>query len=132
VIHLDQLSELLFDVNNWRQLWAQESCVVFDKNIPLLNQSCFESLAYTCDISFFESPAFSLPKFYSILWQVAGDIIVNVKFLNMYQSPDGWRSRCYRITYQSFDKALSRKQAIRIQEAIIGKVLCIKLGVSIR
>lgn len=132
VIHLDQLSELLFDVDNWRQLWTRESCVVFDKNIPLLNHSCFESLAYTCDISFLESPAFSLAKFYTILWEVAGDIIINVEFLNMYESPDGWRSHCYRITYQSFDKALSRKQAIRIQEAVIGKVLCAKLGISIR
>jgi GTP-binding protein len=132
VINLDHLSKLLFDVNNWRQLWAQESHVVFDKNIPLLNHSCFESLAYTHDISFFESPAFSLAKFYGILWQIAGDIITNVEFLNMYQSPEGWRSLCYRITYQSFDKALSRTKAIRIQKDVIGKVLCAELGISIR
>lgn len=132
VIHVDELSKLLFDVNNWRQVWARASCVVFDKNIPLLNHSCFESLAYTCDISFFESPAFSVAKFYDMLWQIAGDIIINVEFLNMYQSSEGWRSHCYRITYQSFDKALSRKQAIKIQEAIIGKVLCAKLGIVIR
>lgn len=132
VVHLDHLSELLFDIKNWRQLWAQESCVVFDGNIPFLRLACFESLAYTLDICFTESPAFSLVKFYSILWQIAADIITNVEFLNLYESPDGWRSHCYRITYQSFDKALSKQKAIDIQESVIGKILCVKLGVSIR
>lgn len=132
VVDIDQLSKLLFDIDNWRQLWTQGSCVVFDKNIPLLRLACFESLSYTHDICFTESPAFSLDKFYRMLWQIAADIITNVEFLNLYESPDGWRSQCYRITYQSFDKALSRQKAIHIQKTVIGKILCIKLGVSIR
>lgn len=132
VVHLDQLSELLFDIGNWRQLWAPKSCVLFDNNIPFLSFACFESLAYTYDICFTESPAFSVDKFYSILWQTAADIITNVEFLNLYESPSGWRSHCYRITYQSFDKALSKQKAIDIQETVIGKMMCVKLGVSIR
>jgi GTP-binding protein len=132
LVHLDQLSELLFDIDNWRQLWARGSCVVFDKNIPMLKHSCFESLAYTHDICFSESPTFSVMKFYSILWQTAADIITNVEFLNLYESPYGWKSHCYRITYQSFDKALSKQKAFNVQETVIGKMLCVKLGVSIR
>jgi GTP-binding protein len=132
VIYLDQLSRLLFDIDNWRQLWARHSLVIFNENIPLFKHSCFDSRAYTFDICFSDSSNFSVVEFYNILWQVAADIIINVEFLNLFESPDGWRSHCYRITYQSFEKALSREQAIIIQEAVIGRVLCVKLGVSIR
>ena len=132
VIYLDQLSELLFGIDNWRQLWAQESHVVLNENIPLFKHSCFDSRAYTFDICFSDSSSFSEIEFYNILWQVAGDIITNVEFLNLYESPDGWRSHCYRITYQSFEKALSREQAVIIQRAVIGRVLCVKLEVAIR
>lgn len=132
VIYLDKLSELLFDIDNWRQLWARESNVVLNENIPLFKHSCFDSRAYTFDICFSESSKFSVVEFYNILWQVAADIIIDVEFLNVYESPAGWRSYCYRITYQSFERALSREKAIIIHEAVIGRVLCVKLEVSIR
>ncbi|XP_069684284.1 ferredoxin-fold anticodon-binding domain-containing protein 1-like [Periplaneta americana] len=132
VIYLNKLAELLFDVTNWRQLWVKKSSVILDKNIPVLKHACFESIMYTFDICFSDNPNFKEDKFYTMLWNMAADIIIDVKLLDVYESPDGWRSRCYRITYQSYYKALSRKKAIHIQENVIGKMLHVKFGVLIK
>ncbi|XP_049774302.1 uncharacterized protein LOC126162074 isoform X2 [Schistocerca cancellata] len=130
LMYPDTLSEILFHTS-WRHLYASETCLkVGYKNIHVKFSSLY-GLKYSFDICFSQSPLYSHKKFYSILWQLVGDIVTDVQLLNTYESPKGWTSHCFRIEYQSFDKALSRKKAIDIHQNVVGKMLSHCLQVTI-
>ena len=131
VIYPEKLSELFFNIENWRQLWSTNSFVI-GICLPLVRLACLDSVVHMLDITFSESAQFTEARFFDTLWNLAAFIITHVELQSVYESPEGWTSRCYRITYQSFDRPLSRLKAIQIQEKILARVLELQLGVTLR
>lgn len=129
LVNVDGVVKILFDLQNWRPLWADGSYMKHNKFYP----ASLYPVVYTYDICFWEGSRFKESKFYDILWHIAGDIIIEVSLLNTYTLPeDGRKTRCYRILYQSFEKPLWRKKAIDIHQNVIGRVLELGLGVVIK
>jgi len=78
-------------------------------------------MTFTHDMSFWESETwtFDLLTYCDIVRDVAGDGVVAVQLLDTYTDPgSGRRSRCYRLTFQSVDGALSYDTSWQLQSLI--------------
>nr|CAD7591188.1 unnamed protein product [Timema genevievae] len=132
VMNVGDLAQKLFTVDDWRELWAEDVHVNTSGQCPLLTRASLYPRKYKFDICLSYDPTFPTTEFYDVLWQVAGKIVTNVELVNEYVSAaDNFRSRCYRITYQCFDKALFRERVVDIHQNVIGRVLSAKLGLTV-
>nr|CAD7458614.1 unnamed protein product [Timema tahoe] len=132
VMNMGDLAQKLFTVDDWRELWAEDVHVNTSGQCPLLTRASLYPRRYKFDICLSYDPTFPTTEFYDVLWQVAGKIVTNVELVNEYVSAaDNFRSRCYRITYQCFDKALFRERVVDIHQNVIGRVLSAKLGLTV-
>ncbi|XP_063215924.1 uncharacterized protein LOC134527302 [Bacillus rossius redtenbacheri] len=130
VLHLDRLAGVVLGAADWRELWAEGARVEVKDGVPSLKLACLHSVPHVLDVTFRVPCVWLEEKFWAALWDLAGSVISGVSLLNTYQSPEGWTSHCYRITYHSFSKAMSRNKAIMVHH-IICKGLVDKLGVAI-
>nr|CAD7265986.1 unnamed protein product [Timema shepardi] len=132
VLNVGDLAQKLFGVDDWRELWAEGVRVNTSGQRPLLTRASLYPRKYEFDICLSYGSTFPTTEFYNVLWQVAGKIVTDVKLVNEYVSAaDNFRSRCYRITYQCFDKALFRGRVVDIHQNVIGRVLSAKLGLTV-
>ncbi|XP_078055315.1 ferredoxin-fold anticodon-binding domain-containing protein 1 isoform X2 [Mustelus asterias] len=120
-INLDLLSMVLYRINDWRTLWT------FDKRF--LNQIgaseskpfCGFSLhppSYPHDVSFWvdgDGKPDEL-ELHAVVRRVSRDSVKELKLIDSFWHAETKRmSYCYRLTYQSCDKALSYQQALEMQ-----------------
>ncbi|XP_021062812.1 ferredoxin-fold anticodon-binding domain-containing protein 1 [Mus pahari] len=120
-INLDLLVMLAYDISDWRILWTFDNR--FLKRFAPGKIEHFKSYSlyppcYVHDVSFWldEKKAFDELEFHTVARAVSQDTIVSVQFLDRFQHPETRQvSLCYRLTYQTCDKALTPQLAAAMQ-----------------
>ncbi|XP_062605844.1 uncharacterized protein LOC134267652, partial [Saccostrea cucullata] len=124
-LNLDKLAVLLFQLPNIRLLWSLDSRVVevyqrmLNSDPPLLLPTIsLYPLLFSHDISFWENSQlpFNEPDFLSVIREVCGDLVVCVELLDRFHSVELNKvSRCYRLQFQAYDRALSYETSWKLQ-----------------
>lgn len=132
-LNLDKLAVTLFQLPNIRILWSLDSRTItsfhrmLTSDPPLVFPTVsLYPLVFSHDMSFWENAhqSFNEQKFLSVVREVCGDVVVCVELLDRFHSVELNKfSRCYRLQFQSFDRALSYDTSWRIQS-------CLRLCVS--
>ncbi|XP_053223381.1 ferredoxin-fold anticodon-binding domain-containing protein 1 isoform X2 [Podarcis raffonei] len=120
-LNLDLLAMHVCEIFDWRMLWTSDE--------RFLNQFAgghlgpFKSfslypVSYVHDVSFWvpKPEKFNETQLHAIARCVSSESVVSIQLLDSFRHPGtGQTSLCYRITYQSCDKALSRQQVATMQ-----------------
>ncbi|XP_062052978.1 ferredoxin-fold anticodon-binding domain-containing protein 1 isoform X1 [Lepus europaeus] len=120
-VNLDLLAMLVWGISDWRMLWTFDSRFLKNfvpgKIVPFKSYVLYPP-CYVHDISFWldEKKGFDELEFHSVARAVSQDTVVSIQFLNRFQHPNTEQvSLCYRLTYQTCDKALTQKQVASMQ-----------------
>ncbi|KAM8819499.1 ferredoxin-fold anticodon-binding domain-containing protein 1 isoform 1-T1 [Rhynchonycteris naso] len=120
-MNLDLLAMLVWGISDWRMLWTFDNR--FLKNFVPGKIEPFKSYAlyppsYVHDISFWldEKKEFDELEFHTVARAVSQDTVTSIQFLSRFQHPETEQvSLCYRLTYQTCDKALTQQQVATVQ-----------------
>ncbi|KAE8592610.1 hypothetical protein XENTR_v10018809 [Xenopus tropicalis] len=120
-LNLDLMAMCLLDIQDWRILWTPDDRFKQQFNTPQLRTFKLFSLYpphYTHDVSFWvrEGSIFDNLEFHMLAQRVSKGTILDIKLLDEFQNVNtGQTSLCYRIIYQSCDRALSYELASEMQ-----------------
>ncbi|XP_076969086.1 ferredoxin-fold anticodon-binding domain-containing protein 1 [Tamandua tetradactyla] len=120
-VNLDLLAMLVWGISDWRMLWTFDNH--FLKNFAPGKIEPFKSYSlyppcYVHDISFWldEKKDFDELEFHTVARAVSQDTVIAIQFLSRFQLPKTEQvSLCYRLTYQTCDKALTQQQVASMQ-----------------
>ncbi|NXX92366.1 FDXA1 protein, partial [Centropus bengalensis] len=120
-LNLDLLTMLICGIADWRMLWTSDRR--FSLQFPRGELRLFKSFSlyppsYKHDVSFWvpEGEQFDEVAFHTIARQVSGETVVSIQLIDTFQHPEmGRKSLCYRLTFQSCDKALSSQEVAEMQ-----------------
>ncbi|XP_015345383.1 ferredoxin-fold anticodon-binding domain-containing protein 1 [Marmota marmota marmota] len=120
-INLDLLAMLTWGIADWRMLWTFDNR--FMKKFVPGEIEPFKSYSlyppcYVHDISFWlnEEKGFDELEFHTVARAVSQDTIISIQFLGRFHHPKTEQvSLCYRLTYQTCDKALTQQQVASMQ-----------------
>ncbi|XP_010154076.1 PREDICTED: ferredoxin-fold anticodon-binding domain-containing protein 1, partial [Eurypyga helias] len=120
-LNLDLLAMLICGIPDWRMLWTSD--LRFLRQFPRGELRLFRSFSlyppsYVHDVSFWvpDGEQFDEVAFHTIARQVSGEMVVSVQLMDSFQqSETGRKSLCYRLTFQSCDKALTRQEVAGMQ-----------------
>ncbi|NXL04714.1 FDXA1 protein, partial [Mesembrinibis cayennensis] len=120
-LNLDLLAMLICGISDWRMLWTSDTR--FLSQFPRGELRLFKSFSlyppsYVHDVSFWvpDGEQFDEVAFHTIARQVSGEMVVSIQLIDSFQqSETGRKSLCYRLTFQSCDKALSRQEVAEMQ-----------------
>ncbi|XP_035288767.1 ferredoxin-fold anticodon-binding domain-containing protein 1 [Anguilla anguilla] len=135
-LSLDLLALQLFSVPDWRLLWSPDPRFLAhflpESPGPFRSFSLYPQ-AYTHDISFWVEPdSFDELAFHALVRRVSAGAVREVALVDRFRHPHmGHASLCYRLTYQSSDRALSRSQALGMQLKL-RQLLPLQLQVTLR
>ncbi|XP_019621434.1 PREDICTED: ferredoxin-fold anticodon-binding domain-containing protein 1-like [Branchiostoma belcheri] len=141
-LNLDRLALLKFSIPDVRLLWTEDKRFYEQfrvqshpatPSVTYLEFSKFPP-SYSYDISFWENPNadFCEDDFMMLLRDVSHDVVTEATVIDCYTQPDtGRKSRCYRLTFQAPDRALSSCHVKQIM-ADLGKRLGQDLGLQVR
>ncbi|KAI8502936.1 Ferredoxin-fold anticodon-binding domain-containing protein 1 [Branchiostoma belcheri] len=141
-LNLDRLALLKFSISDVRLLWTEDKRFYEQfrvqshpatPSVTYLEFSKFPP-SYSYDISFWENPDadFCEDDLMMLLRDVSHDVVTEATVIDCYTQPDtGRKSRCYRLTFQAPDRALSSCHVKQIM-ADLGKRLGQDLGLQVR
>ncbi|XP_069804430.1 ferredoxin-fold anticodon-binding domain-containing protein 1 [Dendropsophus ebraccatus] len=120
-LNLDLLAMCLVDIEDWRMLWTEDIRFIQQFHHRVLKP--FQSFSlyppyYVHDVSFWveDHSIFNDLKFHTIAQRVSKGNIVDIQLLDQYKNVEtGKTSLCYRLKYQSCDRALSYGSALTMQ-----------------
>ncbi|XP_035411719.1 ferredoxin-fold anticodon-binding domain-containing protein 1 isoform X1 [Cygnus atratus] len=120
-LNLDLIAMLLCGIQDWRMLWTSDTR--FLRQFPRGELRLFKSFSlyppsYVHDVSFWvpDGEQFDEVAFHTIARQVSGETVASIQLIDSFhQSETGRKSLCYRVTFQSCDKALSRREVAAMQ-----------------
>ncbi|NXF09778.1 FDXA1 protein, partial [Smithornis capensis] len=120
-LNLDLLAMLLCGISDWRMLWTSDTR--FLQQFPRGELRLFKSFSlyppsYVHDVSFWvpDGEQFDEVAFHTIARRVSGEMVISIQLRDSFQQPGtGRRSLCYRLTFQSCDRALSCWEAAEMQ-----------------
>ncbi|XP_032694328.1 ferredoxin-fold anticodon-binding domain-containing protein 1 [Lontra canadensis] len=120
-VNLDLLAMLVWGISDWRMLWTFDHR--FLKHFVPGKIESFKSYSlyppcYVHDISFWldEKKEFDELEFHTVARAVSQDTVISIQFLSSFQHPETQQvSLCYRLTYQTCDKALTQQQVASMQ-----------------
>ncbi|XP_026892296.2 ferredoxin-fold anticodon-binding domain-containing protein 1 [Acinonyx jubatus] len=123
-MNLDLLAMLVWGISDWRMLWTFDHR--FLKNfvsgsIEPFKSYCLYPPCYVHDISFWldEKKGFDELEFHMVARAVSRDTVISIQFLSRFQHPKTQQvSLCYRLTYQTCDKALPQQQVSSMQSQL--------------
>ncbi|XP_036282939.1 ferredoxin-fold anticodon-binding domain-containing protein 1 isoform X1 [Pipistrellus kuhlii] len=120
-VNLDLLAMLVWGISDWRMLWTFDKRFlknfVSEKIVPFKSYSLYPP-RYVHDISFWldEKKGFDELEFHTVARAVSQDTVISIQFLSRFQHPKTKQvSLCYRMTYQTCDKALTQQQVASMQ-----------------
>ncbi|KAK6469296.1 ferredoxin-fold anticodon-binding domain-containing protein 1-like isoform X1, partial [Huso huso] len=119
-LNLDLLAMLVFGVQDWRMLWSSDPRFLDQfcqtELRPLQSFSLHPPL-YQHDVSFWVDPlSFDELGFHSLVRQATAGAVIDVRLVDSFQYPHmPQASRCYRLSYQACDRALSSRKAQELQ-----------------
>ncbi|NWV63007.1 FDXA1 protein, partial [Malurus elegans] len=136
-LNLDLLAMLLCGISDWRMLWTSDRR--FLRQFPEGELRLFQSFSlyppsYVHDVSFWlpDGEQFDEMAFHTLARRVSGEMIISMQLRDSFQQPGtGRRSLCYRVTFQSCDRALSSREAAEMQLRFRGEMQQ-QLGVTLR
>ncbi|KAM6998663.1 ferredoxin-fold anticodon-binding domain-containing protein 1 [Passerculus sandwichensis] len=120
-LNLDLLAMLLCGISDWRMLWTWDRR--FLRQFPEGELRLFKSFSlyppsYVHDVSFWlpDGQDFDEVAFHTLARRVSGEMVVSIQLRDSFQQPGtGQRSLCYRVTFQSCDRALGSREAAEMQ-----------------
>lgn len=120
-LNLDLLAMLLCGISDWRMLWTWDRR--FLRQFPEGELRLFKNFSlyppsYVHDVSFWLPDGEELDEvaFHTLARRVSGEMVVSIQLRDSFQQPGtGWRSLCYRVTFQSCDRALGCREAAEMQ-----------------
>ncbi|XP_015271077.1 PREDICTED: ferredoxin-fold anticodon-binding domain-containing protein 1 [Gekko japonicus] len=120
-LNLDLLAMHVSGICDWRMLWTSDER--FLNQFSAGNLDGFKSFllyppSYVHDLSFWvpEPERFNEAQLHAIVRHVSRELVVSVQLLDRFQHPEtAQTSLCYRLTYQSCDRALTGQQAAAMQ-----------------
>ncbi|KAM4757414.1 ferredoxin-fold anticodon-binding domain-containing protein 1 [Cyanocitta cristata] len=120
-LNLDLLAMLLCGISDWRMLWTADRR--FLQQFPEGELRLFKSFSlyppsYMHDVSFWvpDGEEFDEVAFHTLARRVSGEMVVSIQLRDSFQQPGtGRRSLCYRVTFQSCDRALGCREAAEMQ-----------------
>lgn len=120
-LNLDLLAMLICGISDWRMLWTSDTR--FLRQFPRGELRLFKNFSlyppsYVHDVSFWvpDGEQFDEIAFHTIARQVSGEMVISIQLIDSFQHPEtGRKSLCYRLTFQSCDKALSHQEAAEMQ-----------------
>ncbi|KAF7236908.1 Ferredoxin-fold anticodon-binding domain-containing protein 1 [Varanus komodoensis] len=120
-LNLDLLAMQVCGIVDWRMLWTPSRRFLDQfaggRLGPFRNFSLYPP-SYSHDISFWvpELERFDEAEFHALARRVSGETVVSVQLLDSFLNPKtAQTSLCYRVTYQSSDKALTGQQVAALQ-----------------
>ncbi|XP_008575837.1 PREDICTED: ferredoxin-fold anticodon-binding domain-containing protein 1 [Galeopterus variegatus] len=120
-INLDLLAMLVSGISDWRILWTFDNRFlknfVSGKTEPFKSYSLYPP-CYVHDISFWldEKKGFDELEFHTVARAVSQNTVISIQFLSRFHHPKTKQvSLCYRLTYQTCDKALTQQQVASMQ-----------------
>ncbi|NWH65790.1 FDXA1 protein, partial [Geococcyx californianus] len=121
-LNLDLLAMLICGIADWRMLWTSDRR--FLHQFPRGELKLFKSFSlyppsYEHDVSFWipNGEQFDELAFHTIARWVSGEMVVSIQLMDSFQHPQtGQKSLCYRLTFQSCDKALTRQEVAEMQQ----------------
>ncbi|NXT84613.1 FDXA1 protein, partial [Zapornia atra] len=136
-LNLDLLAMLICGISDWRMLWTSDKR--FLSQFPRGELRLFKSFSlyppsYVHDVSFWvpDGEQFDELAFHTIARWVSGETVISIQLIDSFQqSETGRKSLCYRLTFQSCDKALSRQNVAEMQ-LLFRKEINKHLGVTLR
>ncbi|XP_072740823.1 ferredoxin-fold anticodon-binding domain-containing protein 1 isoform X2 [Ciconia boyciana] len=136
-LNLDLLTMLICGISDWRMLWTSDTR--FLSQFPRGQLRLFKSFSlyppsYVHDVSFWvpDGEQFDEVAFHTIARQVSGEMVISIQLIDSFQqSETGRKSLCYRLTFQSCDKALSRQEVAEMQ-LLFRKEINERLHVTLR
>ncbi|NXG75431.1 FDXA1 protein, partial [Baryphthengus martii] len=136
-LNLDLLAMLICGISDWRMLWTPDRR--FLRQFPRGELKLFKSFSlyppsYVHDVSFWLPDGEELDEvaFHTVARQVSGETVVSIQLIDSFQqSETGRKSLCYRLTFQSCDKALSYREAAEMQ-LLFRKEINQRLRVTLR
>lgn len=122
LLNLDHLATLIFAIPDWRILWTPDPRLLasFEPGIqvsaPFRPFSLYPP-SYTHDVSFWMEPdTFDELDFHEAVRVATCGAVRDVQLVDRFRHPHmGHASLCYRLTYQSPDRALSRTRVLDLQ-----------------
>ncbi|NXM89607.1 FDXA1 protein, partial [Oenanthe oenanthe] len=136
-LNLDLLAMLLCAISDWRMLWTRDRR--FLRQFPQGELRLFKSFSlyppsYVHDVSFWlpDGEEFDEVAFHTLARRVSAEMVVSIRLRDSFQQPGtGRRSLCYRVTFQSCDRALGSREAAEMQLRL-REELQQHLGVTLR
>uniref|UniRef100_A0A7M4FTC0 phenylalanine--tRNA ligase n=1 Tax=Crocodylus porosus TaxID=8502 RepID=A0A7M4FTC0_CROPO len=120
-VNLDLLALQVCGIPDWRMLWTFDERFLnqFGKGElrPFRSFSLYPP-SYVHDISFWvpERGQFDETAFHTVARRVSQETVVSIQLLDTFRHPQtGQTSLCYRLTFQSCDKALTHQQVAEMQ-----------------
>ncbi|XP_009877034.1 PREDICTED: ferredoxin-fold anticodon-binding domain-containing protein 1, partial [Apaloderma vittatum] len=120
-LNLDLLAMLICGISDWQMLWTSDTR--FLRQFPRGELRLFKSFSlyppsYVHDVSFWlpDGEQFDEVAFHTIARWVSAETVVSIQLIDSFQqSETGRKSLCYRLTFQSCDKALSWQEVAEMQ-----------------
>ncbi|XP_053546385.1 ferredoxin-fold anticodon-binding domain-containing protein 1 [Bombina bombina] len=120
-LNLDLMSMCLLNIPDWQMLWTLDERFIqqYDKRqLKLFQTISLYPPCYTHDVSFWvgEDEEFDELEFHSLALRVSKGTVTNIQLKDRFEdSQVGRISLCYRLTYQSCDRALSYEVTSQMQ-----------------
>ncbi|XP_032643926.1 ferredoxin-fold anticodon-binding domain-containing protein 1 isoform X4 [Chelonoidis abingdonii] len=120
-VNLDLVAMQICGISDWRMLWTVDerflNQFIGGELGPFKSFSLYPP-SYVHDVSFWvpECEQFDEVAFHTIARCVSQETVVSIQLLDRFQHPQtGQISLCYRLTFQSCDKALTHQQVAEMQ-----------------
>ncbi|XP_064326833.1 ferredoxin-fold anticodon-binding domain-containing protein 1 isoform X2 [Phalacrocorax carbo] len=136
-LNLDLLVMLICGITDWRMLWTSDTrflCQFPRGELKLFKSFSLYPPSYVHDVSFWvpDGGQFDEVAFHTIARRVSGEMVISIQLIDSFQQLEtGQKSLCYRLTFQSCDKALSRQEVAEMQ-LLFRKEINQRLGVTLR
>ncbi|KAF7688856.1 ferredoxin-fold anticodon-binding domain-containing protein 1 [Silurus meridionalis] len=138
LLNLDHLATLVFSIPDWRLQWTPDPRFLarFEPGIQvpaLFRPFSLYPPSYTHDVSFWMEPdEFDELEFHGAVRIATCGAVKDIKLVDRFRHPHmGHASLCYRLAYQSPDRALSRTQVLVLQNQL-RTLLPLRLNITLR
>jgi len=119
---LERLAMLKYDIPDIRLFWSEDER--FKKQF-LFKQGDFKFKPYSSyppcykDIAFWINDEFEENDLYELIRKCAGDLVEEVQMIDEFISPETQKhSKCFRVTYRSWDRTLTDDEINVVQDKI--------------
>ncbi|KAM9440765.1 ferredoxin-fold anticodon-binding domain-containing protein 1 isoform 1-T4 [Clarias gariepinus] len=138
LLNLDVLATLMFSIPDWRLLWTADPRFLASFEPGLQVPAPFQPFSlyppsYTHDMSFWMEPdLFDELDFHEAVRVATCGAVRDIRLVDRFRHPHmGHASLCYRLTYQSPDRALSRSRVLDLQNQLRA-LLPLRLNITLR